>query len=62
MHRQDSANVATTSLTLNPVFEPIKVNIRGGTVTFYIREGCQPSEQMIKVMKNHRAPIPLPTM
>jgi hypothetical protein len=50
---QDS-NVPTSSSTLNPLFKkPILVNVRRGTVTFFIREEHSPSEQMMKVMKKH---------
>jgi hypothetical protein len=50
---QDS-NVPTSSSTLNPLFKkPILVNVRRGTVTFFIREGQQPSVQMISAMQNH---------
>lgn len=63
MYKKDTGCITTTPSTLNPVFKkPIRVNIRGGSVTFYIREGQAPSDQMIKVMKIHKAPIPPPTM
>jgi hypothetical protein len=46
--------VSTSASTLNPVFKaPIVVKVQGGTVTFFIREGQQPSNDMISAMQNH---------
>ena len=52
--KNQESNVSTSSSTLKPVFNaPIIVKVPGGSVTFFIREGQQPSKDMMKVMQNH---------